>query len=127
MANTITKRQLSEIGLISIGLCLIFICTQSSVFPWVWIGLTATLITLLIPKALYPIAWLWFRLGDWLAGITSTIVLTVVFVVFVIPVAYLKKWFGQDSLQLNRFKKGTASVFRSRNHTFTQSDLKYPF
>jgi hypothetical protein len=76
---------------------------------------------------LYPLAVVWFGLAKVLGEINVRILLTLVFIVVVIPVGMWRKWMRKDTLQLRRFKKDKGSVMDIRNHVYTKEDLQHTF
>ncbi|HWV65045.1 SxtJ family membrane protein [Chitinophaga sp.] len=96
-------------------------------FRLVAVALLFLLITLLAPRLLYPLAVVWFGLAKVLGEINVRILLTLVFIVVVIPVGMWRKWMRKDTLQLRRFKKDKGSVMDIRNHVYTKEDLQHTF
>jgi hypothetical protein len=71
------------------------------------------------------ITWLWLKLSQVLGFISSKILLTLIFLVFLFPISLLYRLFNKDSLQL---KKGKfSSYFVIKNHEFTSKDLENPW
>ncbi len=122
----VTQKQVTETGVLAAVLCTGIGLYQEN-YLWFKIAFGAGLITLLWPILIYPVARVWFAIGQVLSRISSAVLLTLLFVFIVIPMAALKQWFGKDTLQLRKFKKNKDSVFINRNHTFTPADIQYPF
>ena len=59
--------------------------------------------------------------------ISTTILLTIVFFCIVTPVAIIRRMAGADLFRLKEFKKSRRSVLITRNHTWSQNDLKNLF
>lgn len=59
--------------------------------------------------------------------IMTTILLTIVFFCIVTPVALIRRLAGADPLRLKQFKKGRGSALVTRNHIYTEQDLKNLF
>ena len=85
------------------------------------------LLIILLPRILYPFAFLWYNLADIMGHVVSFIFLNVVYWLLVVPMALIRKIMGKDSLRLRQFKKNTHSVFHERNYTFTANDLTNTF
>jgi hypothetical protein len=84
----------------------------------------ATLILVLaVPRVLWPFAFFWFNLSVWLGFISSRILLSVIFVMIVVPVAIARKLGGKDRLMLKEFKKSASTVFTERNIKFGADNL----
>ena len=84
-------------------------------------------LVLLIPNFFRPLAFLWFGLSKVLGTISTRILLTLTFFLMVLPIGFLRKRLGKDSLQLKKFKTSKKSVFIVREHTFDADDLKNTF
>ncbi|QMU29054.1 SxtJ family membrane protein [Adhaeribacter radiodurans] len=122
----VTKKQVVETGVLLVAVFLLVGLYQHKYF-WFQLALVGSVLILLVPPIFYPLARIWFALGQVLNRISSVVLLTLLFIVIVIPIATLKRIFGKDTLQLRKFKKDKESVFIERNHTFTLSDIQYPF
>jgi len=79
------------------------------------------------PNLFYPFSILWYNLSDVLGNIISKIILSIIYIAFVLPVGAIRKMMGNDSLMLKKFKKNKVSVFKVRQYTFTKKDLLNPF
>ncbi len=122
----ITLKQERDTGLIVVLVCLLLALFYPPLV-WIKIALTAVLITLLWPKAFYPLAVIWFLLAEALSKVSSTVILTSLFIVLVVPVGFMRRVFKKDNLQLKAFKKSSKSVFTHRDHIYEPSDLQHPF
>ena len=69
----------------------------------------------------------WLALGQLLNRISTTILLTLVFFLIVLPIGLIRRISGADPLRLKEFKKSRRSALFTRNHTYTQTDLKHLF
>jgi len=113
------------------GLALLLI----TLFVGLWLGnhllfritIAEVFVLLIAPVIIYPFTFLWLNSSDLFGKVLSRILITVIFFLFVCPVALIRKALGKDTLRLKEFKKGTDSVFTDRNHTFTKSDLSIPY
>ena len=86
-----------------------------------YIGIAAGVLALLSSFILDKIIWLWFSLASVMGYVMSRILLTLVFYVFLFPIAILSRLGGKGSLQL---KKPGKTTFVERNHTYTKGDLE---
>jgi hypothetical protein len=91
------------------------------------IAIPVLVINMTVPMFYYFFAILWLGFSRLLGMIVSNILLTVIYVVMVIPVSLIRKIMGKDTLQLHEFKKGTNSVMKVRNYTFGPADIEKPF
>jgi hypothetical protein len=85
------------------------------------------IVTMTIPKLLNPISIFWFGFSEILGTFVSKILLSVIFYIIVVPVAFIRKIFGSDSLALNQWKKSQDSVFKDRAHKFISDDFDKPY
>jgi hypothetical protein len=84
-------------------------------------------LALIFPLAFLPLAFLWFSFSRILSGVFSTLILSIVFAVLVIPVGYIRKVQGYDPFRLKEFKKGNGSVFNQRKKLFNREDFTHQF
>ena len=124
--NKITENQKKDTGLALILLFLIIgLLTNNLLFFKLTIPII--LITMLIPSVLYPIAIVWFTLSNFLGFFISKIILSVIFIILIIPFGLIRRLFGKDNLRLGQFKVSKKSVLINKNHTFTRKDIIKPF
>ena len=68
------------------------------------------------------IEWAWLKIATVLGWVNSRILLSVIYFVFLLPLALLSRLFTKDPLALRR--KKTASLFVTRNHQYSKKDLE---
>lgn len=85
------------------------------------------LLSMTFPLVFSPLAWMWFGLSRILADIVSRALLTLLFLVVVIPVALIRRLFGADPMRLKAWKNSGDSVLKERDHTFSAEDLERPY
>ena len=94
-------------------------------FKLLWLFNTALIIGILGVFSDFiaeKIAWVWLKFAEILGKINSTVLLSLIFFVFLTPLALLMKIFKKsDSLKL---KKISGSVYDERNHTYVAKDLE---
>jgi len=91
------------------------------------VAIAEVLVLLVAPVLVFPFTFLWLNISDLLGKVLSKIILTIIFFLFVWPVALIRKAIGKDTLRLKDFKKNTNSVFTERNQTFTKTDFNTPY
>jgi hypothetical protein len=64
----------------------------------------------------------WFKLAELLGWINSKVILSLVFFVFLFPIAVLFRLSNKNPLQIR--KTDEKSVFTDRNHKYTAKDLE---
>jgi uncharacterized membrane protein len=91
------------------------------------LAVAEVLILLIVPVLIFPFTFLWLNISDLLGKVMSKVILTIVFFIFVWPVALFRKAMGKDALNLRKFKRNQNSVFLDRNHVYTKTDLTTPY
>jgi hypothetical protein len=86
------------------------------------ISLVIGIVSVFIPAFAKGIEWLWMKLALGLGWINSRILLSIIFFIFLLPIAWVSKIFRKDPL-LIRGNKYT-SLFTTRNHLYTKKDLE---
>lgn len=79
-------------------------------------------VSIFIPPAAKAIEWAWFRLALGLGWINSRILLSVIYFVFLMPIAWISRLFTKDPLALKKVKR--ESLFTTRDHLYTGKDLE---
>jgi hypothetical protein len=86
------------------------------------IALVIGVISILIPPAARAIEWIWMKLALGLGWINSRILLSLIYFVFLMPLAWLSRLFTKDPLALKKEKRST--LFVTRDHLYTGKDLE---
>jgi hypothetical protein len=105
--------------------CIVFLVTKNPRLILLAAGLQ--LLDMIVPALFKPLAKLWFGLSHILGTVMSKIMLSLVFFLVVTPMGLFRRLVGKDTLQLRRFGRDQASVFRNREHRFTPADIEQPF
>lgn len=124
--RSVTQNQAKDTGLALVLILLIiahFWDKSMLVLP----AICVLLITMTCPVAFSPLARVWFGFARILADTVSKMLLTLLFVVVVIPVALIRRLWGADPMRLKAWKKGRDSVLARRDHTFSAEDLERPY
>ena len=116
---------------IDTGMALVLICLILDYFltlPNINLFAMVLLITsMTIPYLLKPFAVVWFGLSRFLGGISSKIILSLIFYSIFTPIGLFVKLINRNPLNLGSFKKGSDSLFITRNYTFSAKDLAQPY
>jgi hypothetical protein len=127
----IIPKQLSKKELTDAGLALILILLILELFignsTFYKIAIPVVILSMIFPGINYPFAIFWYSFSRLLGFFMSRVILTIVYVVILIPVGLIRRVLGKDILDLGKFKKNGASALKSRNHTFSANDLKFPY
>lgn len=68
------------------------------------------------------IEWAWLKLALGLGWINSRILLTVIYFIFLLPIAWLSRLFTNDPLKLKT--KNEPSLYLTRDHLYKKEDLE---
>ncbi len=122
----ISKKQAGDTGMaIVLILLLLGLFTKNIIFYK--IAIPVLVINMTVPMFYYFFAIIWLGFSQLLGMVVSNILLTVIYVVMVIPVSLIRKIMGKDTLLLREFKKGTNSVMKVRDYTFSPADIEKPY
>lgn len=122
----ITKEQSKDSGLaILLILLLLGYFTENTIY--FKITLPVILAIMIVPGWFRPFGIFWFTFSHLIGIVMSKILLSVIFFVVVVPVAFMRKLFGIDSLQLRQFGKSNESVMYVRDHRFLRKDIEKPY
>ena len=88
----------------------------------IYISLALLLTSLLFTKLFSMLVHVWFKLGHFMGGITTKIIITLVFFAVVTPVAFLYRMFHRNPLTLKQIN--TKSYFTNRNYTYSPRDFE---
>src|SRR5687768_13470554 len=75
-----------------------------------------------VPAAARGIEWAWMKFAFALGWVNSRILLSIIYFVFLLPIAWLSRLFTKDPLALKNRK--TSTLFVTRNHLYTKKDLE---
>ena len=88
------------------------------------IALGLMLVGLLSKWLSAKIIWLWFKLAEVMGYVMSRVILSIVFFLFLFPLAVIYRLFNKDALKLQNNRDSTYSA---RNHTYSAADLENPW
>lgn len=113
-------------GLALLLICLI--CYQIWKQPvYVSVAILVLLLIMICPRIFQPFARFWFALSNALGAVIPKFILTLLYLVLVLPVGLVRRCLGKDSMQLKCWKQGDGSVFRERRHRWVAGDLEHPY
>ena len=119
MENTPLDRVKAQLVIVT-GLVVLYFITKSVYFLY---GAAAVgVLSLTIPAVGNGIVWVWFKIAEVLGRINGAIILSVLFFIFLLPIAFLYRLTNKNLLSLKRTPGG--SVYRERNHLFKKEDLE---
>ena len=124
--KSFSKKQLIDAGM-ALGLIFVIVGVLRDNMVYYYLTGGTLLVTMITPVLIYPFALIWYNLSEILGSMVSKIILSVIYIVLVVPVGTLRKLAGKDSMQLKKFKKSNDSVLISRNKSYTFEDIVKPF
>ncbi len=122
----ISKKQATDSGM-AVVLILLLIGLFSQNILYFKLAIPFLVIDMIFPMFFYLFAIVWLGFSHLLGTVVSKIILTVVFIILVLPVGIFRRLLGKDSLQLAKFNKGEGSVMLTRNKTFDLKDIEKPY
>ncbi len=102
------------------GLLVVYVLFKSR--GWLYAALAVGVLSVAVPVAGDLIVRGWFKLAEVLGKINGAIILSVLFFVFLLPIALLYRLRAKNMLGLKR--EPTNSFYTERNHNYTKEDLE---
>ncbi len=126
ISRKISKKEASDTGMAMTLICLLLgYFTKNNMYYVA--AIPVLVMTMAFPLFYYPVAILWFGLTAILGEVVSKVLLTVVYVVILMPIGIIRRMMGKDAMLLKIFKKDSSSVMVVRNHDFVADDIVNPF
>lgn len=116
------EKNLETLLVITAGLLVLYYIFDSKYFI-----LAAAIVSiggLMFPFLAKGIHWFWYKLAMALGYVNSRILLSLIFFIFLMPVAWLAKLFSKDSLQLKKKTAKNDSYYVDRNYAYEKKDLE---
>ena len=124
--KSLSKKEASDTGMAMTLICLLLGYFTKNVLYYK-IAIPVLVMNMAFPMFYYPFAMIWLGLTNLLGIVVSRILLSIVYLLFLMPVGIIRRAMGKDSLNLTGFKKGKDSVMINRDIQFTADDIKNPF
>ena len=93
--------------------------------PLSYASLAVGLLASLSSRLAGGIEWLWMKLAQALGWVNSRILLSVVYYIFLLPLALIRRAFQKESNW--KYRKDASSFYVERNHTYKKEDLINPW
>lgn len=103
------------------GLVVMYLVTKSMYV--LYAAAAVGVLSLAIPAIGNGIVWVWYKIAEVLGRINGAIILTILFWVFLLPIALLYRMANKNSLALKNGRGG--SLYHVRNHRFKKEDLEH--
>ena len=122
----LTKKKVSDAGL-ALLLILLILHYYFDISLLRDVAILSLIAVMVVPNILKPWAFIWYAISGVLGYVISNFMLGVIYFLFVLPMGFIRKFLGKDSLQLRSFKNDLDSAFVTRNHVFVKDDLEKMF
>lgn len=89
-----------------------------------WLLLAAAIlgvIGLILPGLAWQIHWGWMKLGEGIGFVMSRVILTLIFFIVLVPVAFLSRLAGKKTITM---KPDGKYYFKDRNVTYTKESME---
>lgn len=124
--KSISKKEASDTGMAMTLICLLLGWFTQHIIYYK-LAIPVLVMNMAFPMFYYPFAILWLGLTNLLGMVLSRVLLSVVYIVILLPMGVIRRLMGKDALNLTGFKKDKSSVMITRDIEFTANDIKNPF
>jgi len=124
--KTILPEQAKDTGMAMVLVCLL-IAYFGSNRHFAGIAILLLIVTMTWPMAYKHVAKLWIGFSYLLGTVMSKVFLSIIFLVLVIPVGFIRKLMKRDPMQIKKWKTGDESVLKIRDHRYVSDDLVNPY
>ncbi len=119
MKNANRAKVLETIVVIMTGMLVLWLFFKVKIL--ITLAVVVGLIGAFVPSLARWIHWAWYKLAEGMGFVMSKVLLSLVFYVFLFPIALLYRMGNKDHLQL---KKKPDTYWTLRNHQYTGRDLE---
>ena len=113
--------ELETLGVLSAFFLVLNVITHRQVFVYSALGLL--MIALFVKPLAKVLSGAWMKFAEVLGTFNSKLILSVVFFLFLTPLALMYRLFNKNSLQLKRGSK-TGTLFITRDHVYSKADFE---
>lgn len=117
------QRDIETVLTIVVVLTGIYVYTRNMYVVYVSLGLGLMALLLETPTRYFVNAW--WKLSEAIGFVTSKILMTAIYVIFLLPIAMLSRLFGKSGIVLK--KKQENSYYVTRNYSFSEKDFTKPW
>jgi hypothetical protein len=113
--------ELETLGVLSLFFLILNLITHRQMF--VYVALALLLVALFVKPLAKIISRAWMKFAEVLGAFNSTLILSLVFFLFLTPLAVLYRMFNKNSLNLKPGQE-TESLFVTREHVYSKADFE---
>ena len=125
--NKLSSQHNTDTGL---AILLIIFClqlVQNQTKAIILLGLFTTIILMTKPSLLKPFAYIWFGLAKVLGLVMPKIILSMLYITFVIPYGFITGLFRSDLFKLKAYKSNTNRYFETPQKGYSNTSFNTPF
>jgi hypothetical protein len=126
ISRKISKKEATDTGM-AMALIVVLLGNFTKNNLYYLAAIPVLVINMTFPMLYYPLAILWFGLTAILGEVVSKVLLSIVYIIVLMPIGIIRRMMGKDAMQLKGFKKQTSSVMVTRNHEFVSDDIVNPY
>lgn len=115
-----TIKSLETIIVLTGALIIFFLIYKINELLYIALGLIV--ISILSKQLTYYISWIWLKLAEGMGFVVSKIILSVIYYIFLFPIALLSRLSNKNSIILKN--KNKKSLFFDRNVKYEPKDLE---
>lgn len=119
--STVQKKETFKTILVIVTGLLVFSWIFNIVILWK-IAAVVGVTSVLFPFVARWIEWAWLKLAFGMGWVNSRVLLSIIYFVFLLPIAWLSRLFTKDPLMLKA--RNAATVYTTRDHEYTKQDLE---
>ncbi len=129
MLNFRKELSLSQVygsGLAAVLISLIVYTFTGDDLP-LYIALGLIILLMIWPAPFRYFGFVWFSFGEIIGFIVSRLLLSLIYIVLVIPIGLMVRKKIRKNMDLSSFKAGSRSVLKHRDYVFSSKDFEKPF
>ena len=117
------EKELETVLTLCVALVVLFFVTKKQHAYFLSLSVLLGLIGMFSKYLTAKISWAWLKVGEMTGAVMSKVILSLVFFLFLFPIALLSRLFSKsNSLQLK--KTSSTSYYFTRNHKYEAKDLE---
>ncbi len=120
--KTERRKELETILVIVLGLALVYWLKRKETLLWCALAIGAG--GVLVAPVAKGIHWGWMRLSMLMGAVSGRVLLTVVYILVLVPLSVIARLSGKLTLRL---KPGGRSYFKERDHLYRKEDMTHPW
>jgi hypothetical protein len=127
LIKSVSREQCKDTGM---ALCLILLLLYYYLPGTVQLlacAIISLILNMIYPLLFWPVGIFWYNFSNVLGTIMSKIILSILFLVMVVPVGFIRNVLGYNGLVTNNWKNNDLSVFTERNHKYEPENIDKPF